>query len=53
MIEEETKNIIAVCDFYFLQEDGGRFKVIKLIYFNDDDRKEETFRLNFLLGLEK
>uniref|UniRef100_A0A158Q8A2 DNA polymerase epsilon catalytic subunit n=1 Tax=Elaeophora elaphi TaxID=1147741 RepID=A0A158Q8A2_9BILA len=27
MIDEETKNIVAVCDFYFLQEDGGRFKI--------------------------
>uniref|UniRef100_A0A8R1XQP9 DNA polymerase epsilon catalytic subunit n=1 Tax=Onchocerca volvulus TaxID=6282 RepID=A0A8R1XQP9_ONCVO len=27
MIDEETKNIIAVCDFYFLQEDGERFKI--------------------------
>ncbi|VDO31832.1 unnamed protein product [Onchocerca flexuosa] len=27
MIDEETKNIIAVCDFYFLQEDGERFKL--------------------------
>ncbi|VDM11265.1 unnamed protein product [Wuchereria bancrofti] len=34
MIDEQTKNIIAVCDFYFLQEDGGRFKVIKLKYFD-------------------
>lgn len=43
MINEETKNIIAVCDFYFLQEDGGRFKVIKLICYKVDDRnKEET-----------
>ncbi|KAM3720644.1 DNA polymerase epsilon catalytic subunit [Dirofilaria immitis] len=27
MLDEETRNIIAVCDFYFLQEDGGRFKI--------------------------
>ncbi|VDK71850.1 unnamed protein product [Gongylonema pulchrum] len=27
MVLEETKAIIAVCDFYFLQEDGGRFKI--------------------------
>ncbi|VIO96069.1 DNA polymerase family B, exonuclease domain containing protein [Brugia malayi] len=27
MIDEQTKNIIAVCDFYFIQEDGGRFKI--------------------------
>lgn len=37
MIDEETKKIIAICDFYFLQEDGGRFKVMKLIYFNVDE----------------
>ncbi|VDO37424.1 unnamed protein product [Brugia timori] len=30
MIDEQTKNIIAVCDFYFIQEDGGRFKVTNL-----------------------
>lgn len=41
MIDEETKNIIAVCDFYFLQEDGERFKVIKLIYFDIDDRNKK------------
>lgn len=27
MVDEETKAVVAVCDFYFLQEDGGRFKV--------------------------
>ncbi|VDN01879.1 unnamed protein product [Thelazia callipaeda] len=27
MVDDETKNIIAICDFYFLSEDGGRFKI--------------------------
>ncbi|VDK84402.1 unnamed protein product [Litomosoides sigmodontis] len=27
MVDEETKKIIAICDFYFLQEDGERFKI--------------------------
>uniref|UniRef100_A0A915Q6B6 DNA polymerase epsilon catalytic subunit n=1 Tax=Setaria digitata TaxID=48799 RepID=A0A915Q6B6_9BILA len=27
MVDEETKGIVAVCDFYFLQEDGERFKI--------------------------
>ncbi|EJW74006.1 hypothetical protein WUBG_15086, partial [Wuchereria bancrofti] len=50
MIDEQTKNIIAVCDFYFLQEDGGRFKVIKLKYFDvsNKTKKKITFYLKFI-----
>lgn len=28
MVEEQSKVIISVCDFYFIEEDGQRFKVI-------------------------